>query len=72
MISTAWAIPNPRGAMLPPLGDGPIPEDLQRIGGRKILDKDFFVEPVALPTPFSIVYSKVEARSNLFQMPLGR
>jgi serine/threonine protein kinase/Tol biopolymer transport system component len=68
MISTAWSLPNPRRAILPPtLGGEPTPTSLERLGARKVLVADFFVDPTPMPEPFSIVYSHVEGRANLFQ-----
>jgi Tol biopolymer transport system component len=72
MISTAWSIPNPRRSVLPPAFDGePTPLKLEQVGGRKVLVADSFVDPTPLPDPFSIIYSNVEGRSNLFQIPLS-
>lgn len=71
MISTAWSIPNPRGDVLPPPFDGePTPLKLEKIGARKVLVADFFVDPTPLPEPFGIIYSHVEGRSNLFQIAI--
>jgi hypothetical protein len=69
--STAWSLPNPRGDMLPPaLAGEPSPTALERLGARKVLVADFFVDPTAMPEPFSILYSHVEGRSNLFHVRL--
>jgi hypothetical protein len=37
-----------------------------------VLVADFFVDPVPLREPFSIVYSQVAGRSNLFQLRIRR
>jgi hypothetical protein len=71
MISTAWCVPNPRGSVLPPEFDGePTALKLEKAGARKVLAADFFVDPKPMPEPCSIIYSNVEVRSNLFQLPL--
>lgn len=69
MISSAWSIPNPGGAMFPPPFSGePKPDTLKQVGARRVVLADFFVDPTPLPEPFSIIYSHVEGRSNLFQI----
>ena len=73
MVSTAWLVPNPTGADLPTqMPANPTAENLTRLGGRKVLTADFFVEPLPGPDSSSIVYSKVENRSNLFQLALPK
>ena len=73
MISTAWSIPNPNGALFPPTFDGtPTPEKLKALGARNVLLADFFVDPAPLAEPFSIIYSHVEGRSNLFRARIPR
>jgi len=45
---------------------------LARLGGSRVLTADFFVDPFPGPDPLSVVYSKVENRSNLFQLALPK
>ena len=71
MVSTAWLVPNATGADVPShVPANPTAEILARLGGRKVLSADFFVEPLPGPDSSSVVYSKVENRSNLFQLAL--
>ena len=71
MVSTAWLVPNPTGADLPSrIGANPTAELLTQLGGHKVLTADFFAEPFPGPDASSVVYSKVENRSNLFQLAL--
>ena len=71
MVSTAWLVPNPTQSQVPfNIGASPTGEVLARLGATKVLAADFFVEPFPGPDPSSVVYSKVENRSNLFQLAL--
>jgi Tol biopolymer transport system component len=71
MVSTAWLVPNPTRVDLPSgIATNPTAELLIRLGAQKVLTADFFAEPYPGPDSSSVVYSKVENRSNLFQMPL--
>jgi hypothetical protein len=73
MISMAWSLPNPNGALFPPdLGGEPSEEALARAGGRKVLSVDFFVNPSPLPDPLAIIYSRVENHSNLYRLSLPK
>ncbi|HET9266005.1 MAG TPA: hypothetical protein VFO14_23345 [Vicinamibacterales bacterium] len=59
------------GADLPSrIGANPTAELLIRLGGHKVLTADFFTEPFPGPDSSSVVYSKVENRSKLFQLAL--
>ena len=71
MVSTAWLVPNPTGADFPTaIPENPSAEILTRLGARKVLTADFFAEPFPGPDSSSVVYSKIENRSNLFQLAL--
>ena len=71
MLSVAWSIPNSAGQLLPPgLGEEPTEAAFRAAGGRKVLSADFFATAAPLPAPFSIIYSMVENRSNLYRLPL--
>jgi Tol biopolymer transport system component len=71
MVSRAWMLRNPDGALLPPgLGGDPSETLLEGLGGRRVMTEYFFVEPTPLPDGAGIVYSKVENHSNLYQLTL--
>ena len=71
MISTSWAVPNPRRVLVPDgFGETPTVAAFEAAGGRKVLTADFFVRPSPGPDSFSVVYSSVENRSNLYRLEL--
>jgi Tol biopolymer transport system component len=73
MVSSAWLLPNPGGALFPSDLDGnPTEETLERAGARHLLTEYFFIEPTPMPAPFTIAYSKVVNHSNLYQLALPR
>jgi Tol biopolymer transport system component len=73
MVSSAWLLANPSGALFPPdLGQSPTEETLARAGARNVLTDYFFIEPTPMPAPFTIAYSKVVNHSNLYQLALPR
>ena len=69
MVPEFWELPNPSGAAMPPdFGDPPDPDRLRQAGARMILKSGFFTEASPSPEPFTVVYSKGDARSNLFRL----
>ena len=73
MVSRAWLLANPNGALVPPdLGDDPTEASLERVGGRHVMTEYFFVEPNPLPNADGIVYGKVENHSNLYALTLPK
>jgi hypothetical protein len=70
MVSRAWTIANRDRALVPSLDENPTEATLERAGARRIMTEYFFVEPAVMPDGDTIVYSKIENHSNLYQMRL--
>ena len=71
MVSSAWVLPNPADALVPAgLGESPTENTIAAAGGRNVMTDYFFIEPIPMPPPFTIVYSKVVNHSNLYRLAL--